>query len=98
MSAGPDPEYLGAYFRLNRQRLRFARAPAYIGGMDDLTYWTRKLREAEQELDAARTRTAVNAAASKLQRAKSALKRMQAEQAQPKRPADRGRASGAASL
>jgi hypothetical protein len=84
-------------FRLNRQRLRFAQAPAYIGGMDDLTYWTRKLREAEQELDAARTRTAVNAAASKLQRAKSALKRMEAEEAQPKRPANRGRPSVAAS-
>jgi hypothetical protein len=26
--------------------------------MDDLTYWTEKLRQAEQELDAARTRTA----------------------------------------
>jgi hypothetical protein len=32
---------------LNRGRLRFARDPAYIGGMDDLTYWTEKLRQAE---------------------------------------------------
>jgi hypothetical protein len=31
---------------------RFARAPPYIRDMDDLTYWTEKLRLPEQELDA----------------------------------------------
>ena len=51
--------------RLNRPGLQFARAPAYIGGMDDLTYWTEKLRQAEQELRAARKRTEVNQAVGK---------------------------------
>jgi hypothetical protein len=40
----------------------------YIPGMDR-EYWTKALREAERELEAATTRTAVNAAAKKLQRA-----------------------------
>ena len=52
-------------FRLNRPGLQFARAPAYIGSMDDLTYWTEKLRQAEQELRAARKRTEVNEAVGK---------------------------------
>jgi hypothetical protein len=34
--------------------------------MDDREYWTEKLRQAEAELEAARTRTEVNAAAKKL--------------------------------
>jgi hypothetical protein len=38
--------------------------------MDDL-YWTAKLRQAEQALDAASTRTAVDEAASRYQRAKT---------------------------
>ena len=70
-------------FRLNRPGLQFARAPAYIGGMDDLTYWTEKLRQAERSFDAARKRTEVNAAASKLQRAKAALKRLESRAGQP---------------
>jgi hypothetical protein len=65
--------------QLNRTRLLFARARAYIGGMDDLTYWTEKLRQAEQELDAARTRTEVNEAAKRLHRAKAELKRLEIE-------------------
>jgi hypothetical protein len=44
--------------------------------MNDLAYWTKRLREAEQELDAATTRTAVNAAASRLMRVKAELKRL----------------------
>jgi hypothetical protein len=52
--------------QLNRRRLRFARPRAYIPGIDDVTYWTEKLRQAEQELDAARTRTALDEAASKV--------------------------------
>jgi hypothetical protein len=40
----------------------------------DRACWTKKLREAEAELEAARTRTAVNAAAKKLQHAKAELK------------------------
>jgi hypothetical protein len=52
--------------------------------MDDLTYWTEKLRQAEQELDAARTRTAVGEAARRYERAKAEVKRLEIEQA-PKR-------------
>ena len=63
--------------QLNGQRLRFARAGAYIPAMDDLAYWTKKLQEAERELEAARTRTAVNAAAKKLHLAKSELRRLE---------------------
>jgi hypothetical protein len=33
--------------------------------MDDLNYWTEKLPQAEQDLDAARTRTALDKAARK---------------------------------
>jgi hypothetical protein len=63
--------------------------------MDAKEYWTRQLREAEAELDAARTRAAVNDAASKLQRARAALKALEAEAAErPKRRPTR--ASGAA--
>jgi hypothetical protein len=61
---------------LNRGGIRFARACAYIGGMDDLAYWTEKLRKAEQELDAARTRTALDEAASRYQRAKARLREL----------------------
>jgi hypothetical protein len=83
--------------RLNRDRLRFARAHAYIGGMD-LTYWQTALREAEAELEAARTRTELNAAAKKFQRAKAALKELEAETAgKPKRRSSRGRAAAGAS-
>ena len=42
--------------------------------MDDLTYWTEKLRQAEQELEAAKKRSDVDAAARKLQYAKARLK------------------------
>jgi hypothetical protein len=63
--------------------------------MDDREYWTRKLREAEDELDAATRRSDVNAAASKLQRAKAELKRLEPQETgRPKRRATR--ASGAA--
>jgi hypothetical protein len=54
--------------------------------MDEVQFWTRKLREAEAELDAAKTRTALDAAAKKLQRARAALKALEPEQAEePKR-------------
>jgi hypothetical protein len=59
--------------------------------MDEVQFWTRKLREAEAELDAAKTRTALDAAAKKLQRARAALKALEAEKAErPKRRASRG--------
>ena len=51
---------------------------AYIAAMD-LKFWQKVLREAERELDAATTRTALDAAAKKLMRAKAELKRLQAE-------------------
>jgi hypothetical protein len=59
----------------------------YNRGMDEVQFWTRKLREAEAELDAARTRTALDAAAKKLQRARAALKALQAQAEKPKRRA-----------
>jgi hypothetical protein len=62
-----------------------------IAGVDEVQFWTRKLREAEAELDAAKTRTALHAAAKKLQRARAALKALQAEAAEkPKRRSSRG--------
>jgi hypothetical protein len=42
--------------------------------MSEVEYLRTKLREAEQELDAAKTLTAVKAAAKKLQRAKAELR------------------------
>ena len=43
----------------------------------DRDYWTKALREAERKLEAATTRTAVNTAAKKLQRAKAELKALE---------------------
>jgi hypothetical protein len=66
--------------------------------MDEVQFWTRKLREAEAELDEARTRAAVNDAASKLQRARAALKELEAERAEkPKRRSSRGSGGAGAS-
>jgi hypothetical protein len=45
----------------------------------DHKFWKKALREAQRELDAAITRTALDAAAKKLMRAKAELKRLQAE-------------------
>jgi hypothetical protein len=47
--------------------------------MNDLAYWTKKLQEAKRELEAAKTRTAVNAAAKRVQMAKAELKRLEAK-------------------
>jgi hypothetical protein len=44
-----------------------------------LKYWQKALREAERELDAATTRSALDAAAKKLMRAKAKLKRLGAD-------------------
>jgi hypothetical protein len=44
----------------------------------DRDYWTKQLREAERELDAATTRTALNAAAKRFMLAKTELKRLEA--------------------
>jgi len=61
-------------------------------------YWPKQLREAEAELEAAKTPTAVNAAAKKLQRAKAELEALEGVPAEkPKRRATRARAAGAAS-
>ena len=46
---------------------------------DHERYWTSILREAERELEAATTRTAMNAAGKKLMEAKAKLKRLQAK-------------------
>lgn len=45
----------------------------------DLKFWTKALKEAERELDAATTRTALDAAAKKLMRVKAELKLRQVE-------------------
>ena len=55
----------------------------------DREYWLRKLREAEAELEAARKRSEVNAAAAKLQRAKAELKVLEQKPKNAKRPANR---------
>jgi hypothetical protein len=56
----------------------------------DRAYWTKMLREAEDELEAARTRTEVNAAAKKLQKAKVELRELNVDPPAPLR-ADRRR-------
>ena len=57
----------------------------------NLKFWQKALREAERELDAATTRTALDAAAKKLMRAKAELKHLEIEAAQrPKRRSSRG--------
>jgi hypothetical protein len=60
--------------RLNAGHLRFARACSYIPAMNDLAYWTNKLKEAERELEAATKRSEINAAAGRLMRIKAELK------------------------
>ena len=64
--------------QLDWRHLRFASVHAYIAAMD-LKFWKKALREAERELDAATTRTALDAAAKKFMRATAELKRPQAE-------------------
>jgi hypothetical protein len=56
----------------------------------DGAYWTKKMREAEAELDAARKLAQVKAAAKKLQRAKAELRQLEGEPSDPLR-ADRRR-------
>jgi hypothetical protein len=65
--------------------------------MDDLTYWAEKLRQAEADLDAARTRSAVDEAASRYQRAKAELKAREQAAKKPSRRASGGSRSAAAS-
>jgi hypothetical protein len=61
----------------------------------DRDYWTGALRQAETELEAATTPTAVKAAAKKLQRAKAELKALEdASNERPKRQSSRGRVGG----
>jgi hypothetical protein len=74
----PAPPAIPMCQWLNRRHLRFASGPAYIPIMD-LKYWQKALREAERELDAATTRTALDAGAKKFMRAKAELKRLDAE-------------------
>jgi hypothetical protein len=45
----------------------------------EIKFWKKALREAERELDAATTRTALDAAAKKLMRAKAEPKRLEAK-------------------
>jgi hypothetical protein len=70
---------------LNRARLRFARARSYIPGMSDRARLETAVRDAEAELDAAKTLTAVRAAAKRLQRAKAELREAEAESKPPAR-------------
>ena len=66
--------------------------------MDDLTYWTEKLRQAEEELDAAKTRSQVDQAAARYQRAKAELRALEQSGKTPKRRPSRASRSGAAAL
>jgi beta-glucosidase-like glycosyl hydrolase len=63
--------------------------------MNDLTYWTTKLKEAERELDAATRRSDVNAAAKRVMRVKAELKAVKAEKGPsgPTRPRDQNGSS-----
>ena len=65
----------------------------------DLEYWKKALREAERELEAATTRSAVNVAAKKVMRAKQELKRPEEPPAgrATRRRTSRGSASADAS-
>jgi hypothetical protein len=65
----------------------------------DRAHWTKALREAEAELEAAKALSAVNAAAKKVMHAEAELKQLEAEAAQqPKRRPSRGaEAAGASS-
>jgi hypothetical protein len=66
--------------------------------MDDRDYWQKQLRQAEQEFAAARRRTELNAAAKRLQRAKAAVKALEAEATErPKRSSRGSRSAGASS-
>ena len=47
-------------------------------GITDFDYWTKQLKRAEQELDAATRLSDVNAAAKRLMLAKAELKRLEA--------------------
>jgi hypothetical protein len=60
----------------------------------DREYWTKALNEAERELEAATTRTALNAAAKKLMRARQQLKLLE-QAGSSRRRSSRARASGA---
>jgi multidrug resistance efflux pump len=68
-----------------------------IAGMNPRDYWTRELREAEAELEVARKRTEVDAAAAKLQRAKAELKCLEAKADRPKQCSSRASGSPGAS-
>ena len=76
-----------AYVRPPRPRPVELRPYSFRGSRLRSAAWTgvigqRKLQEAEAELDAARTRTQVNEAAKRLQRAKAELKRLEIGQAE----------------
>jgi hypothetical protein len=87
--AGPD------VLKLNRSHLWFACARRYIPGMTDQEYWTRKLQEAERELDATRKRTEVNEAATACTVPRRRLKALEAKR--PRRPSRGSRSAGASS-
>jgi hypothetical protein len=65
--------------------------------MDQHERLTKAIEEAERELDAAKTLTALNAAAKKLQRARSDLKALEAEEKPKRSPSRRARGSAGAS-
>jgi hypothetical protein len=84
---GPPPEGRPLLFRLNRGRLRFARAYSYIADMlrnPTIKLLTEAVRAAERELEAARKRSELDAAARRLQRAKAELKRLEQANSAPK--------------
>jgi hypothetical protein len=70
------PPAISTPWWLSPRHLRFASVHAYIAAIY-LKLWKKALREAERELDAATTRTALDAAAEKFMRVKAELKRLQ---------------------
>jgi hypothetical protein len=74
-SAGAPTDRAFWYILVVKLRATSARAIPFLHScMDDLNYWTEKLRQAEQDFDAARTRTALDESAR--QRAEAELKRL----------------------
>jgi hypothetical protein len=62
-------------------KLVHSRCCAIPLAMTEREWWTRKRDEAQRELDAAKGRTAINAAAQRLQHARAELMRLDQEQA-----------------
>jgi hypothetical protein len=71
------PANTSAFFSVER-RSSSVRPGLYLHpSINDLAYWTKRLQQAERELEAATRRSDVNAAASRLMRVKAELKALE---------------------